>query len=158
MNAYDVGWIKLSASSGQPSLAMSRSRMTPNKQLRLPSTDIELAAPTFDPDTASTSSFVQLLAERRLILQQPETPTRWICSVQSNSDNWQHYLYIGCPILDLKGRVAGMFGGFNRGIAQSGKLNPNGLVSSVNPSDRIEMVPVETINEVLTLFQQSESP
>ena len=96
------------------------------------------------------------MTDKRFILQQPNTPTRWTCAVQSNSSDWQHYLYVGCPIVDLQGRVAGMFGGFNHGVSTSSGVASFLSSTSVKPSDRIDMVPLQAIKELLTQLQESE--
>ncbi len=138
VDACDVGWIQLAPQSLSPmsQLVPKSIAMQKNKELRLVNTLIEKDSAVFDPEDKRVVGFVRLRAAEPVLHEDTSTPQRW--KSRFESDEFSYYVFDGCPIVDLRGRLVGMYRGAERQ-----------LVADQEATEKIDMIAPDVINETL---------
>ena len=144
-DAFDAGWIDIEQTvASAATLQLTKAPVLKRRQLRMAGASIELDSAFYDPDIARSVSFNRLQAAHPVTQADQTLPFRWVCSFREDSDEWQYFLHDGCPILDVRGQVAGMYRGREQKLENLGSPQDSTLSVSVN----IEMVPLVAINAV----------
>lgn len=142
-DAYDVAWIRLVSKSTSHSCLKPKSiPVTKNKILRLASTLIEREAAHFDPADQRDVDFVRMRAGEMVLNDDTSLPMRMHAIFDSGKSD--DFVFDGCAIVDLRGRLVGMY----RGPARNLVANAEGPSES-DSIQRIDMVAVNEINETL---------
>lgn len=148
-DAVDVAWIRIEPTN-QTFSHLADDSLTPMQKghrLRLVKSSIFSAEEyaEFQQDPDRSIDFLNVTASELVALQSATTTKRWLAKFQSTSLDYQDFMFHGCPIVSLRGKLLGMYRGPARTVGAS-LLEPD---STEQSSDEFDMVPSATVRAML---------
>ncbi|TWU03688.1 FHA domain-containing protein [Neorhodopirellula pilleata] len=116
-DSYDVGWIRVNSATTEKSIYLPQQGKSPiqaKKRLQLRHPSIESDAAYYEAGESREIGQYGIEVNEMLITDDSSAPLSWLATFDSQSDDWRYFLFDGCPIVDLRGGVAGMYRGPER--------------------------------------------
>ncbi len=158
VDAVDVGWIRVNRSSDR----FSTLEIGPSPGVRAgqpfklfnPSVFADVEYAGLQNDKSRVVQEWKLTATHPVLIQSTASPRRWIGRIQADSNDYQAFLHLGCPVVDLRGGLFGMY----RGPARDTTAKASDSDPIAQLSDEFDMVPSATIAELLQQIPKGTSP
>ena len=147
-DSVDVGWVEIEPKDASINfLQIEPSTVGPGQKLKLIHGSILVASEYAEWKAGESRPLksLRLQAIEPVVSRDPKQPERWETRFSSQSDDFQDYLYLGCPVVDLRGRIVGLYRGPKRAL--TAELGDYMSIQQRNP--QLDMVSASMIRDVL---------